>query len=190
LQRSALQPSRPLQQVRQNPDGKGVYIESLTMCQVASLEETMLAMKTVSSRTALHRRAAHFIVWHVLRCVVVLLQQREEASLSVSHPHAVPRTAQCAAAQRQRLHARWPTLQGAKNRAVGRTEMNEHSSRSHSIISVYVVGESMMTQQPTAGRTDPHARTLAHTLARTHRRQAAHDRPRGLGARRQVGGGG
>jgi kinesin family protein C2/C3 len=73
--------------VRQNPDGKGVYVDNLTMCQVASVEETMLAMKT-----------------------------------------------------------------GAKNRAVGRTEMNEHSSRSHSIISVYVVGESMMTQQPTAGK--------------------------------------
>ena len=74
-------------QVRQNPDGKGVYVDNLTMCQVASVEETMLAMKT-----------------------------------------------------------------GAKNRAVGRTEMNEHSSRSHSIISVYVTGESMMTQQPTAGK--------------------------------------
>jgi hypothetical protein len=73
--------------VRQNPDGKGVYVDNLTMCQVASVEETMLAMKT-----------------------------------------------------------------GAKNRAVGRTEMNEHSSRSHSIISVYVTGESMMTQQPTAGK--------------------------------------
>jgi kinesin family protein C2/C3 len=74
-------------EVRQNPDGKGVYVEGLAKCCVANMEETQLAMSS-----------------------------------------------------------------GAKNRATFSTNSNEHSSRSHSVISVHVEGESLMTGQSTYGK--------------------------------------